>query len=93
MLCFYGLLYETKCVEVAIKNKQVKYYIHYSGWDEGLPESRVLRCTIYRKRISRSQTHTYTKMSIGSNVQRGRGGLPQERGRVICKGNVEITQK
>ena len=48
MLCFHGpLLYEAKCVKVAIKDKQVKYFIHYSGWnknwDEWVPESRVLK--------------------------------------------------
>ena len=48
VLCFHGpLLYEAKCVKVAIKDKQVKYFIHYSGWnknwDEWLPESRVLK--------------------------------------------------
>lgn len=47
MLCFRGLLYETKCVKIVIKDKQVKYLIHYSGWnknwDECVPESRVLK--------------------------------------------------
>ncbi|XP_062051240.1 mortality factor 4-like protein 1 [Lepus europaeus] len=47
VLCFHGpLLYEAKCVKVAMKDKQVKYFIHYSGWnknwDEWVPESRVL---------------------------------------------------
>uniref|UniRef100_A0A2I3GKN1 Uncharacterized protein n=1 Tax=Nomascus leucogenys TaxID=61853 RepID=A0A2I3GKN1_NOMLE len=36
-----------ECVKVAIKDKQVKYFIHYSGWnknwDEWLPENRVLK--------------------------------------------------
>ena len=47
VLRFHGpLLYEAKCVKVAIKDKQVKYFIHYSGWnkkDEWVPESRVLK--------------------------------------------------
>ena len=47
MLCFHGpLLYEAKGVKVAIKDKQVKYFIHYSGWnkkDEWVPESRVFK--------------------------------------------------
>ncbi|KFQ83116.1 Mortality factor 4-like 1, partial [Phaethon lepturus] len=35
VLCFHGpLLYEAKCVKVAIKDKQVKYFIHYSGWNK-----------------------------------------------------------
>ncbi|KAL4701597.1 hypothetical protein H8959_015601 [Pygathrix nigripes] len=37
VLCFHGpLLYEAKCVKVAIKDKQVKYFIHYSGWNKNL---------------------------------------------------------
>uniref|UniRef100_A0ABB0MUY0 Mortality factor 4 like 1 n=1 Tax=Homo sapiens TaxID=9606 RepID=A0ABB0MUY0_HUMAN len=37
VLCFHGpLLYEAKCVKVAIKDKQVKYFIHYSGWNKKL---------------------------------------------------------
>ncbi|KAB0356418.1 hypothetical protein FD754_000574 [Muntiacus muntjak] len=48
VLCCHGpLLYEAKCVKVAINDKQVKYFIHYSGWnknwDEWVPESRVLK--------------------------------------------------
>uniref|UniRef100_A0A8C9RFR9 Mortality factor 4 like 1 n=1 Tax=Scleropages formosus TaxID=113540 RepID=A0A8C9RFR9_SCLFO len=40
--CFF-----LQCVKVNIKDKQVKYFIHYSGWnknwDEWVPESRVLK--------------------------------------------------
>ncbi|KFV87145.1 Mortality factor 4-like 1, partial [Struthio camelus australis] len=37
VLCFHGpLLYEAKCVKVAIKDKQVKYFIHYSGWNKNM---------------------------------------------------------
>ncbi|XP_056907930.1 mortality factor 4-like protein 1 isoform X2 [Takifugu flavidus] len=48
VLCFHGpLLYEAKCVKISIKDKQIKYFIHYSGWnknwDEWVPESRVLK--------------------------------------------------
>ena len=48
VLCFHRpLLYEAKCVKVSIKDKQVKYFIHYNGWnknwDEWVPESRVLK--------------------------------------------------
>ncbi|XP_062316707.1 mortality factor 4-like protein 1 [Osmerus eperlanus] len=48
VLCFHGpLLYEAKCVRTNIKEKQIKYFIHYSGWnknwDEWVPESRVLK--------------------------------------------------
>ncbi|XP_066271485.1 mortality factor 4-like protein 1 isoform X3 [Branchiostoma lanceolatum] len=54
VLCFHGpLLYEAKVLEVQhpskgqAKDKQVRYFIHYSGWnknwDEWVPESRVLK--------------------------------------------------
>uniref|UniRef100_A0A3B4XGB5 Mortality factor 4-like protein 1 n=1 Tax=Seriola lalandi dorsalis TaxID=1841481 RepID=A0A3B4XGB5_SERLL len=35
VLCFHGpLLYEAKCVKISIKDKQIKYFIHYSGWNK-----------------------------------------------------------
>lgn len=36
VLCFHGpLIYEAKCLKAQIgKEKQVKYYIHYSGWNK-----------------------------------------------------------
>lgn len=49
VLCFHGpLIYEAKCLKSNItKEKQVKYFIHYAGWnknwDEWVPESRVLK--------------------------------------------------
>ncbi|KYQ52563.1 Mortality factor 4-like protein 1 [Trachymyrmex zeteki] len=49
VLCFHGpLIYEAKCLKSSItKEKQVKYLIHYAGWnknwDEWVPESRVLK--------------------------------------------------
>ncbi|XP_058798171.1 mortality factor 4-like protein 1 [Phymastichus coffea] len=49
VLCFHGpLIYEAKCLKVDItKENQVKYLIHYAGWnknwDEWVPESRVLK--------------------------------------------------
>lgn len=49
VLCFHGpLIYEAKCLKSSItKEKQIKYLIHYAGWnknwDEWVPESRVLK--------------------------------------------------
>ncbi|XP_020286018.1 mortality factor 4-like protein 1 isoform X2 [Pseudomyrmex gracilis] len=49
VLCFHGpLIYEAKCLKSSVtKEKQVKYFIHYAGWnknwDEWVPESRVLK--------------------------------------------------
>lgn len=49
VLCFHGpLIYEAKCLKATVtKDKQVKYLIHYAGWnknwDEWVPETRVLK--------------------------------------------------
>ncbi|XP_065337646.1 mortality factor 4-like protein 1 [Cloeon dipterum] len=48
VLCFHGpLIYEAKCLKVEVKDKVVKYQIHYAGWnkswDELVPEERVLK--------------------------------------------------
>ncbi|XP_053208670.1 mortality factor 4-like protein 1 [Panonychus citri] len=48
VLCFHGpILYEAKCVQIQAKDKNVKYFVHYQGWnkswDEWVPESRVLK--------------------------------------------------
>ncbi|CAD6991310.1 nuA4 complex subunit EAF3 homolog [Ceratitis capitata] len=49
VLCFHGpLIYEAKALKSTItKDKQIKYYIHYAGWnknwDEWVPENRVLK--------------------------------------------------
>lgn len=49
VLCFHGpLIYEAKMLKsMVMKDKQVKYFIHYAGWnknwDEWVPENRVLK--------------------------------------------------
>ncbi|XP_001864241.2 mortality factor 4-like protein 1 [Culex quinquefasciatus] len=49
VLCFHGpLIYEAKLLKsMVMKDKQVKYFIHYAGWnknwDEWVPENRVLK--------------------------------------------------
>uniref|UniRef100_A0A8C4NGG3 Mortality factor 4 like 1 n=1 Tax=Eptatretus burgeri TaxID=7764 RepID=A0A8C4NGG3_EPTBU len=48
VLCFHGpLLYEAKCVKILVKDKHIKYFVHYNGWnknwDEWVPETRVLK--------------------------------------------------
>jgi len=35
VLCFHGpLIYEAKCLEAEMKDKQIRYYIHYAGWNK-----------------------------------------------------------
>eukprot|EP00095_Tigriopus_kingsejongensis_P005322 snap_masked-scaffold123_size333416-processed-gene-2.3 protein:Tk05322 transcript:snap_masked-scaffold123_size333416-processed-gene-2.3-mRNA-1 annotation:"mortality factor 4-like protein 1" len=48
VLCFHGpLIYEAKIQKVGVKDKPVKYFIHYHGWnknwDEWVPETRMLK--------------------------------------------------
>lgn len=79
VLCIHGhLLYEAKCVKIFIKDKQVKYFAYYSGWNKNwdacVPESRVLK---YMETNVQKQNF---KKPIRSNMQRGRWeGPPHER--------------
>ncbi|KAI1283021.1 Mortality factor 4-like protein 1 [Halotydeus destructor] len=48
VLCFHGpLLYEAKCIKSEQKEKTIRYFVHYQGWnkswDEWVPEDRVLK--------------------------------------------------
>uniref|UniRef100_A0A2K5RVZ0 Mortality factor 4-like protein 1 n=1 Tax=Cebus imitator TaxID=2715852 RepID=A0A2K5RVZ0_CEBIM len=84
VLCFHGpLLYEAKCVKVVIKDKQVKYFIHYSGWnknwDEWVPESRVLKyvdTNLQKQReLQKANQEQYNKQKTPGN---GDGGSTSE---------------
>uniref|UniRef100_A0A8C2N465 Mortality factor 4-like protein 1 n=1 Tax=Cricetulus griseus TaxID=10029 RepID=A0A8C2N465_CRIGR len=85
VLCFHGpLLYEAKCVKVAIKDKQVKYFIHYSGWnknwDEWVPESRVLKYvdTNLQKQRELQKANQKTKKTKQKTPGNGDGGSTSE---------------
>ncbi|XP_077794482.1 mortality factor 4-like protein 1 isoform X1 [Macaca mulatta] len=85
VLCFHGpLLYEAKCVKVAIKDKQVKYFIHYSGWnknwDEWVPESRVLKYvdTNLQKQRELQKANQKTKKNKQKTPGNGDGGSTSE---------------
>lgn len=48
VLCYHGqLIYEAKLLKTQVKDRTVKYYIHYAGWsknwDEWVGENRVLK--------------------------------------------------
>lgn len=48
VLCYHGsLIYEAKLLKTQVKDRSVKYYIHYAGWsknwDEWVGETRVLK--------------------------------------------------
>uniref|UniRef100_A0ABI0NYA4 Chromo domain-containing protein n=1 Tax=Bos taurus TaxID=9913 RepID=A0ABI0NYA4_BOVIN len=85
VLCFHGpLLYEAKCVKVAIKDKQVKYFIHYSGWNknwnEWVPESRVLKYvdTNLQKQRELQKANQKTKKNKQKTPGNGGGGSTSE---------------
>uniref|UniRef100_A0A8I5YPT0 Mortality factor 4-like protein 1 n=1 Tax=Pongo abelii TaxID=9601 RepID=A0A8I5YPT0_PONAB len=85
VLCFHGpLLYEAKCVKVAIKDKQVKYFIHYSGWnknwDEWVPESRILKYvdTNLQKQRELQKANQKTKKNKQKTPGNGDGGSTRE---------------
>ncbi|XP_077173643.1 mortality factor 4-like protein 1 isoform X2 [Paroedura picta] len=91
VLCFHGpLLYEAKCVKVAIKDKQVKYFIHYSGWnkkDEWVPESRVLKYVDAnlqkQKELQKANQEQYAEGKM-------RGAAPGKKASGLQQKNVEV---
>ncbi|KAM3828494.1 mortality factor 4-like protein 1 isoform 2-T2 [Vipera latastei] len=92
VLCFHGpLLYEAKCVKVAIKDKQVKYFIHYSGWnknwDEWVPESRVLKYVDTnlqkQKELQKANQEQYAEGKM-------RGVAPGKKTSGLQQKNVEV---
>eukprot|EP00058_Branchiostoma_floridae_P020759 XP_002606249.1 hypothetical protein BRAFLDRAFT_84009 [Branchiostoma floridae] len=90
VLCFHGpLLYEAKVLEVQqpskgqAKDKQVRYFIHYSGWnknwDEWVPESRVLKFSDANQGKQKELREAQAKVKKQSKVKpRGQG--PPEGG-------------
>ncbi|KAG8440821.1 hypothetical protein GDO86_006526 [Hymenochirus boettgeri] len=95
VLCFHGpLLYEAKCVKVAIKDKQVKYFIHYSGWnknwDEWVPESRVLKYVDTnlqkQKELQKANQDQYAEGKM-------RAAAPGKKTAALQQKNVEVKTK
>ncbi|KAJ8417208.1 hypothetical protein AAFF_G00284350 [Aldrovandia affinis] len=95
VLCFHGpLLYEAKCVKVNIKDKQVKYFIHYSGWnknwDEWVPESRVLKYVDTnlqkQKELQKANQDHYVEGKM-------RGVAPSKKIAAVQQKNVDLKTK
>lgn len=66
VLCFHGpLLYEAKCLRALMKDKQMNYFIHYSGWnknwDEWVPDWRVLKHNDANLQKQKNLQKTYLK--------------------------------
>uniref|UniRef100_A0A2K6T3C0 Chromo domain-containing protein n=1 Tax=Saimiri boliviensis boliviensis TaxID=39432 RepID=A0A2K6T3C0_SAIBB len=73
---------EAKCVKVAIKDKQVKYFIHYGDWnkkDEWVSESQVLKyvdTNLQKQReLQKANQEQYNKQKTPGN---GDGGSTSE---------------
>ncbi|XP_054707348.1 mortality factor 4-like protein 1 [Uloborus diversus] len=80
VLCFHGpLLYEAKCIKSQVKEKAVKYFIHYSGWnknwDEWVPESRVLK---YNEANMQKQKELDAAHGKGKKMKAVKGGTKKE---------------
>ncbi|XP_053221196.1 mortality factor 4-like protein 1 isoform X5 [Podarcis muralis] len=79
------------CVKVAIKDKQVKYFIHYSGWnknwDEWVPESRVLKYVDTnlqkQKELQKANQEQYAEGKM-------RGAAPGKKTSGLQQKNVEV---
>ncbi|XP_068166872.1 mortality factor 4-like protein 1 isoform X1 [Antennarius striatus] len=102
VLCFHGpLLYEAKCVKINIKDKQIKYFIHYSGWnkncvvfscswDEWVPESRVLKYVdsnlAKQKELQKANQDHYVEGKM-------RGLAPSKKIAAVQQKNVDLKLK
>lgn len=67
-MCYHGqLIYEAKLLKTQVKDKTVKYFIHYAGWsknwDEWVGENRVLK---YNEANVQLQKDTQQKMEKSS---------------------------
>ncbi|XP_043465538.1 mortality factor 4-like protein 1 isoform X1 [Leptopilina heterotoma] len=95
VLCFHGpLIYEAKCLKSQVaKEKQVKYLIHYAGWnknwDEWVPESRVLKYNeancqkqreVQRAHSNQQSSQKSRKSATGTKTQgrRSEGGREKD---------------
>ncbi|XP_043847142.1 mortality factor 4-like protein 1 [Dromiciops gliroides] len=91
VLCFHGpLLYEAKCLKVATEDRQVRYLIHYSGWnknwDEWVPESRVLK---YSEANLQKQRELQKANQEHQAEGRARGAAPGRRGGAAAAASLQ----
>uniref|UniRef100_A0A1A8I4A5 Mortality factor 4-like protein 1 n=1 Tax=Nothobranchius kuhntae TaxID=321403 RepID=A0A1A8I4A5_NOTKU len=103
VLCFHGpLLYEAKCVKINIKDKLIKYFIHYSGWnkksviclscswDEWVPESRVLKYVdsnlAKQRELQKANQDHYVEGKM-------RGFAPSKKIAAVQQKNVDLKVK
>ncbi|KAL1007662.1 hypothetical protein UPYG_G00089820 [Umbra pygmaea] len=108
VLCFHGpLLYEAKAVKTNIKEKQIKYFIHYSGWnknwDEWVPESRVLKYVDSnlqkQKELQKANQNADDDSKMGEHKKhhdvegKMRGVAPSKKIAAVQQKNVDLKAK
>ncbi|XP_043822352.1 mortality factor 4-like protein 1 [Dromiciops gliroides] len=91
VLCFHGpLLYEAKCLQMATEDRQVRYLIHYSGWnknwDEWVPESRVLK-------YSEANLQRQRELQRANQERRARGAAQGRRGSAGAAAAASLQQQ
>lgn len=87
VLCYHGpLLYEAKCVKSEVKEKIIRYFIHYNGWnknwDEWVPECRVLKFNEHglQKQRDLQKAHAGSRKTKSvKKVEKERAVLPVEK--------------
>lgn len=87
VLCFHGpLLYEAKCVKSDVKEKTVRYFIHYNGWnknwDEWVPETRVLKYNdaSLQKQKELQKAHASVHSAIKPGLKKTKTRKDKEKG-------------
>uniref|UniRef100_A0A665U1T9 Mortality factor 4-like protein 1 n=1 Tax=Echeneis naucrates TaxID=173247 RepID=A0A665U1T9_ECHNA len=81
-----------QCVKINIKDKQIKYFIHYSGWnknwDEWVPESRVLKYVdsnlAKQKELQKANQDHYVEGKM-------RGLAPSKKIAAVQQKNVDLS--
>ncbi|XP_055850177.1 nuA4 complex subunit EAF3 homolog [Episyrphus balteatus] len=98
VLCFHGpLIYEAKALKSTItKDKQVKYYIHYAGWnknwDEWVPENRVLKYNEANVQRQKEVSKQHSS-SAGRNKKATPKGKKSDNGAVVSSSSGACTPK
>uniref|UniRef100_A0A3P8W1B4 Mortality factor 4-like protein 1 n=1 Tax=Cynoglossus semilaevis TaxID=244447 RepID=A0A3P8W1B4_CYNSE len=84
--------FQEGCVKISIKEKQIKYFIHYSGWnknwDEWVPESRVLKYVdsnlAKQKELQKANQDHYVEGKM-------RGLTPSKKIAAVQQKNVDLS--
>jgi mortality factor 4-like protein 1 len=88
VLCYHGsVIYEAKCLRID-KEKELKYFVHYSGWsklwDEWIPESRMLKY---------NEQNLAKQQELKRLHERGRKGLKRKGGDESGEGSRDPSRE